>query len=56
MKKKYISPSILAVAINYQTHILAGSPGVATSESSASGKSAVLGRQGSFSVWEDDSE
>ncbi len=56
MKKKYISPSILAVAINHQTHILAGSPGITANAGPASGSSTVLGHQSSFSAWEDDSE
>ena len=56
MKKKYISPSILVVAINQQTYILAGSPGITTNEGPASGSSEVLGRQSRFSTWDDNYE
>jgi hypothetical protein len=54
MKKSYISPSILVVALNHQTHILAGSPGIATSNGVASGSGEVLGRESSFSTWGDE--
>jgi hypothetical protein len=54
MKKPYISPSTLVVTINHHSHILAGSPGITTSETSASQGSDVLSRSGSF--WDDDDE
>lgn len=53
MKKQYTSPSTLVVTITHQTHILAGSPGIATSEKSASGSSEVLSRQGG-DFWDED--
>ena len=55
MKKIYISPNILVVAINNKSNILAGSPGITTSEGSAQQYEEVLGRQSHFSTWEDNS-
>ena len=56
MKKKYISPSILAVAINHQTHIMAGSPGITTSNRAASREGEVLARESRFSAWDYEDE
>lgn len=55
MKKHYISPITLVVTITQQSHILAGSPGIATSERSASGSSEVLSRKGG-SFWDDEED
>lgn len=53
MKKPYISPRTLVITISQQSHILAGSPGIATNERAASGSSDVLSRQGD-GFWDDD--
>lgn len=56
MKKLYISPSILVVAVNHQAHILAGSPGITTSNRAASREGEVLGRESRFSAWDYEDE
>jgi hypothetical protein len=53
MKKQYIAPKTLTVNILH-THILAGSPGITTSETSALQGGEVLGRESSFSAWDEE--
>lgn len=55
MKKPYLSPSTLVIAITQRSYILTGSPGILTSQGPASGSCEVLSRR-SGSIWDDDDE
>ena len=52
-KKIYSAPTIHIVSILHQTHIMNGSPGIATSEGPASRNGEVLSRRGD-SFWDDE--
>ena len=51
-KKQYISPTLQIVCLAQQTRILAGSPGIGTSEGPAMKDGEVLSRSGDF--WDDE--
>ncbi len=55
MKKQYLSPTTLVVSLTHCSNILAGSPGIITSESAADKNGTVLSRRGG-SFWDDDDD